>query len=722
MTQLKPGRNLACPCGSGRKFKKCCGQQSSQSAAGLPPPADHQHLRELAELMNMGQYADAERQARALIDRGADHGPLWKIYGAALQLQGLDAVRALTQAARRLPDDAEILMFLGGAYNDRGEWTQAARSLRRSLQIDPHSAPCHDALGQALLAQGQAESAIGSFQDALRLQPQFAQAYGNLGNAWLDLGQFERAADSFRNLLRIDPRAADAHDGLGTALLGLRQLEASAESYRRAIALRPESAGSLVKLGSVLRDLGRLTEAIACCERALALRPELAEAHRILGNTLFDLGRFDHAENCYRLALKLEPEFTHAHAALAMLLRQTGRSPEADIHCRRALALEPRNGDALALLAEIQADLGDFAAAGTLFDRALEVDASLPEAWAGKIRYRKMQATDRDWIPQVQGLLCRPLAARHRVVLGHALGKFFDDVGDFENAFHHHHQANAMSKRLGVMYERERLTRYVEQIEATFDRRWLDALRRAGRPDLRPVFVVGMPRSGTTLVEQILASHPAVFGAGELWYWNRAAARYEGTAPLHSQTQMLSQLAHDYLELLSGKSEHAERCIDKMPANFWNLGMIHAALPGARIIHLQRHPLDTCLSIYFQVFSAAHSYAYDLDDLAHHYLQYRRLMRHWRATLPADALLDLPYESLVQDPEYWTRRMLEFVGLPWHSACLEFHGTRRVVQTASNWQVRQKISTASIGRWQHYRRFIGPLLSLIESDGSAVPA
>jgi hypothetical protein len=226
-----------------------------------------------------------------------------------------------------------------------------------------------------------------------------------------------------------------------------------------------------------------------------------------------------------------------------------------------------------------------------------------------------------------------------------------------------------------------------------------------------------MPRSGTTLAEQILASHPKVAGAGELPFWNDAAAGYKSTA-LDGGTSgsMTSKLAEDYMRLLADLAPDALRVIDKMPANFLFLGLIHAALPNARILHMRRNPIDTCLSIYFQHFEVAYSYANDLEDLAHYFTEYSRVMEHWRSMLPENAILDVSYEGLVEDQEAWSRKMLEFIGLPWDPICLDFHRTDRTVITASKWQVRQKISKSSVGRWRNYEQFVGPLLHLMESE------
>jgi hypothetical protein len=258
----------------------------------------------------------------------------------------------------------------------------------------------------------------------------------------------------------------------------------------------------------------------------------------------------------------------------------------------------------------------------------------------------------------------------------------------------------------------------VDWIIRSYDGAWFEETRGASAsPDL-PVFVVGMLRSGTTLAEQIMASHPAVAAAGELTFWSAAVqashdAAAGGAPRSRDDAGALAGMGRRYLQLLGGSADGALRVIDKMPTNFFALGLIAAALPRARIIHMRRDPIDTCLSIYFQNFEAANTYANDLGDLAHYAREYQRLMRHWGSLPPAGAILDVPYEGLVADPEGWSRELLRFIGMPWDARCLDFHRTPRTVITASKWQVRQGINGASVGRWRRYGEFIGPLLTLL---------
>ena len=314
-------------------------------------------------------------------------------------------------------------------------------------------------------------------------------------------------------------------------------------------------------------------------------------------------------------------------------------------------------------------------------------------------------------------LLQQPLRPREAVSLHYALGKYFDDVQQYDQAFEQYRHANVLKRERSQPYDRQRLVEAVDELIRVFSRGWYEQARANGVASTRPVFIIGMPRSGTSLVEQILASHPQAFGAGELTFWLQASNDYldrvRRSAPVE---HLIGRLARDYLQLLQGLSPEALRVIDKMPGNFMYLGPIRAALPDARLIHMRRDPVDTCLSIYFQDFGDVLTYANDLDDLAHYYGQYRRIMQHWQSILPPGALLEIPYEALVADQEGWSRRMLDFIGLPWDPRCLDFHRTVRNVLTTSRWQVRQKISTGSVARWRHYARYLAPLLPLHEQS------
>jgi tetratricopeptide (TPR) repeat protein len=672
-------------------------------------------MDELTALMNRGQYAQVEMNTRPLLDLHPNSGSLWKLHAGALMLQGKDSLLAMQRACELLPTDAETHFYLGNARHDHGDLAGAAASLRRALALKADFAEAHDSLGAALQDAGQPADAAASFRRALELRPGFAEAHGNLGNALVDLGRLEEAVYHYRRMLELRPDLAEAHNNLGNALLSLRRFEEAAASYRQVLALRPNAPGAHANLGNVLHALGRPEEALIHCRRALELEPDSAQAELLKGNALFDLGLLDEATASYARALKLKPDYTEAHIAAGKVLRQIGRVAEAEESCRKALELAPDSGEALALLGEIQADRGCFDDAEQLFRRVIAVAPEQPEAWAGLARYRKMQP-DAAWLAAAQGLLGKSVGLGQEINLRFALGKYFDDVQDFENAFSSYRLANELKKRSVPHYDGARLARRVDQIIALYDADWLRRARAQGNESRRPIFIVGMPRSGTTLTEQILASHPHAFGCGELRFWHTACVDFESSALRGAGRRAIAAAAEEYLSLLTSLSADALRMIDKMPANFMNLGLIHAAFPHARILHMRRNPLDTGLSIYFQIFSNAHLYANDLEDIAHYFTQYSRLMAHWRSTLPRGTILEVPYEKLVADPEPWIREIVQFAGLPWDPRCLRFNETERTVSTASNWQVRQGISTSAAGRWRNYERYVGPLRSLTELE------
>jgi len=614
---MKPGRNDPCPCGSGKKFEKCCAPNWTDSAADM---------------------------------------------------------------SRLGPDDAEA----------------------------------HHHSADALQRLGKLVEAVAAYAQALALNPNLVEAHINRGNALRGLGSLAEAAASYRRALALKPDHALVHSNLGALLRGLGQFDDAVASFRRALEIKPDFVEAHNNLGNALKDLGRLEEAVASFRQALVLRPDLAEVHNNLGNALMDQGRLDEAAASYRRALISKPHYAEAHTNLGIVLRQQSRAIDAEASCRRALKIHPQSVAAMSLLAELQGDNGRFAEAEQLFKRAIAIEPESPQAWAGIAALREMTRGDAGWLAETQRIAGGRLPPRQEATLRYAIGKYFDDIGDFDQAFSNYQRANELTKTYAAPYDASLQQQAIDRIIEFFDRRWVDQVNIEASASARPVFIVGMPRSGTTLAEQILASHPSVFGAGELPFWNTAWATYTSSTltGAAASASVIHRLADDYLRLLEELSPNMSRVVDKMPANFLFLGLIHAVLPKARIIHMRRNPIDTCLSIYFQRFESTHPYAHDLGDLAHYYTEYRRLMNHWRLILPSDTLLEVPYEGLVDDAELWSRKMVEFIGLPWDPACLDFHRTTRTVSTFTKWQARQKITRSSVERWRHYEKFVGPLLRL----------
>lgn len=743
---MTPGRNEACPCGSGRRFKHCCGAPAPRMPA-LPVSGETDITPIVAHLEN-DRLAQAEVDAQALVSSQPEAGLGWKALGVARMRQGKDALAALRRAAELLPQDAEAHANLGSWLRQRGQWEPALESLRRSLALEHRSPDALTDAGDVQRALGRPREAITLYQTALQLDPRRTDAINNLGNALLDLGEARQAVHWYdqalahqpddpqiqcnlanalrlagepaqslnltRRLLLRAPQLAMAHNNLGLLLLARGEAGAAIASFREALRVAPGEVAALLNLGGALKESGQLAEALALYARAVELDPGRADAHEDLGYMLLESRRMAPAEAAFRRALALKPDSARAHLGLAATLRVQSRASDAEASCERALALEPRNADALALLGELQADRGRFAEARAHFERAIAERPNFATGYASIANLQRMRPEDEAWLRGATALLSRPLPQAQQIQLHFALGKYFDDVGRYDEAFAHYRQANDLTLHGSAGYDRERLEALIDRVMRLCGPALMRAppLQAVPEAAARPLFIIGMPRSGTTLAEQILASHPQVFGAGEVRFWDRAflVLEREAAAGAAALAQALPKVAHDYLTELPA----ALHVTDKMPANFLYAGVIHAALPQARFIHMQRHPLDTCLSIYFQHFFNVSPYANDLEGLRHYYTQYRRVIGYWRDVLPPGALLEVPYEGLVQDAERWTRRMLEFAGLPWDARCLEFHQTERVVITASRWQVRQALHQGSTGRWRNYEKYLGPLLPLLE--------
>jgi tetratricopeptide (TPR) repeat protein len=670
----------------------------------------------LVALVNQDRLSEAEHRARTLLGTNPDDGMLWKILSVALVRQGRDALQALRRTAELMPVDGEAHCNLGAALHDHGQWDSALTSLQRALALQPHNVEALVYAANALRALGRAGEAVPLFQRALELQPGLVEAHNNLGNAFLDLGLFDDAAGCYRSALQFKPDDAQILCNLGTALRQAGLLDEAAQSYGRALLLKPSDVDALNNLGNVLRDHGSRREAVALFRRAIELDPGRADSHCNLGTVLFELRRVDEAAVSYRQALALQPDYAPAHLSLGLAMRQQRHPADAESACRAALAIDPNYVEALSFLGELRADRGHFSEAEELFQRAIAINPDFSSAYASIATHRIMTSEDTAWLKGAEALLAKRRPLGHEIGLRYALGKYFDDVRQYDEAFNHYRQANELTKRYGTSYDGAKLAQRVDRIIRSFDSASMRQYQAQGSASEQPVFIVGMPRSGTSLAEQILASHPAVFGAGEVIFWNAAYNAYvDAELEGKNAAALIPGMAAEYINRLIAMSGTALRVVDKMPANFLYAGLIHAAFPKARIIHMQRHPIDTCLSIYFQNFFNIGPYANDFDNLAHYYRQYLRITDHWRAVLPATTLLEIPYEALVDDQEGWTRRMLDFIGLRWDPKCLDFHQTDRVVITASKWQIRQKISKSSAGRWRNYDKFVGPLRGLVES-------
>jgi tetratricopeptide (TPR) repeat protein len=536
-----------------------------------------------------------------------------------------------------------------------------------------------------------------------------------LAEALGQLGSHAVALEPARKAVELLPGDIEAHNILGLHLNALGRPTDAEKCFRRALQIRPDLPGVHYSLGTVLCRQGRWDEAEASFRQAVAISPHYADAHHTLGGILKMRGRLNEAQACFQRALALSPDSVEVHCDLGNTFYEQGLLNEAQESYRRALKLKSDCADAFVGLGEVATAQGWFVEAEAFFARALAIDPLLCSAYAAMAHVRKMTSQDGAWLAGADTMIRRGVPPLEESFLRYAMGKYFNDLQDYDRAFQNYARANELSKIFGNRYDAEQQAFVFDQLIQAYPAEQVRRAHAGASDSTRPLFIVGMPRSGTSLIEQIIASHPAAFGGGELNFWGDVLKQH-GAAVFAAQLDetLMRKIADACLSNLSRFSKDAMRVVDKMPVNFSILGLIHSVFPNARIIHVQRHPVDTCLSIYFQNFSAGYAYANDLANLAHYYGEYHRLMAHWRAVLPAGALLDVPYEALVDDQESWSRKIIEFVGLDWDDRCLKFHQTERSVATSSKWQVRQPIYKTSKERWRNYEKYAGPLLDLMK--------
>jgi tetratricopeptide (TPR) repeat protein len=561
---------------------------------------------------------------------------------------------------------------------------QAEGLYRAILQRDPDHVQALYNLGLVRVRQGGLDDALGLFGEALCRRQDFAEAHNALGIALRLSGRHEEALAHYAQALAIKPGYAEVENNIGLALQARGRWPEAVGHFERAIAINPVYADAENNLGAALRALHRYEEAVEHYRRALAAKPNSAVAHSNLGAALQLLVRHDEALAQFDRALAMAPELAEAHHGRGTVLRTLGRLEEAGQALERAVALAPRRAEFYRSLAESK--------------RFVEGD-----------RHRAL----------IEALACdmASLSQEEQVHLHFALGKVYADVGEHQRSFDHLLKGNAL-KRTQIVYDEgaalERLDRTRELFSAEIMR------ERAGQgdPSPVPVFILGMPRSGTTLVEQMLASHPQVHGAGELSDFAAVVAALGGPdgVPDDIRGAELRRIGARYVARVGALARSARHITDKMPANFRFAGLIHLALPNARIIHLSRDPVDTCLSCFSILFGGDQPYTYDLGELGRYYRAYQTLMAHWRDVLPPGVMLEVQYEELVGDFEPQARHILAHCDLDWDDACLDFPNTRRPVHTASAVQVRQPVYQTSVGRWRPPEDVLRPLLDALGRD------
>jgi tetratricopeptide (TPR) repeat protein len=534
-----------------------------------------------------------------------------------------------------------------------------------------------------LAASGRTAEAIAFFEQIVSANPGNAVAHHNLAVAYLEVGRLKSAVVGFRHAIALKPTYADAHFRLGQALEQLGQSGEAIAAYGRAVDIKPRMASAHQRLGDLFRLQGDPADAVRAYRRAAAAAPDTTLGRLSRARVHIAEGEPDQAEACLRRALVHDPADAALHWLLATVLGEAGRFDEAEASFRRTIALAP--------------------------DRV--------EVYRDFLLTKKLRPSDRPLLTQlvdrVEKDAARGISPRTEVLF--AIAKGHDDLGEYESAMRRFEEGNAIRRKTAV-FNRDEQARWVDHLMAAFTAELSQRASDLGHPDARPVFIVGMPRSGTTLVEQIISNHRNIAGGGELSFWPSRGRALDRADLAGNAVSGLAALARDFRAEMDRISPSAARITDKNPYNFDWVGLIRLAFPNARFIHCSRHPVDTALSIYTTLFGTRADYACNRGDLVFYYRQYQRLMRHWRDVLPAGAIFEAPYEAIVSDPDAWSRALIDFCGLDWDDACLRPEANPRVVRTASLWQARQPVYTASVERWRRYEPWLGELRDLLGVD------
>jgi tetratricopeptide (TPR) repeat protein len=658
--------------------------EGSSSGVAAPRATFHQAIR----LLNGGDAEGAIAVCREALAEDPDDINFTALIGAILlKARRLDeAEQQLRRAIALAPSFAKPHEDLGLLLLQQRRNEEAEVVLRRAVTLDPDLEQAHFQLGRALLANGKSDEADEAFERCFALNPE----KGRLAEAARlhRSGKVEEAERLYRRVLKDNPKNVTALRLLGVIAMQSGHPENAEELLSKAVRLAPDFTGAIIDLGRLHQDQNRLAEAIECFEKAVETDPRSSHAHFLLAAALAPAARTAAAAAAYRRAIELKPEHAGAWLGLGHTLKTLGRQPEAIEAYRECIRLKPGNG----------------------------------ESWWSLANLKTYPLGDEDIQAMEAALETPDLNEQSEVNFLFALAKAWEDREDYDRAWHYYDRGNRR-QRMRENYDPVQTEVNNDAIVEVFTEEFLAVNEGIGCDDPAPIFIVGLPRSGSTLIEQILASHSQVEGTAELPYLGRVATslnrnRADGVNYPQAVRELkgpnFEALGRRYLEHASlHRVEGLPRFIDKMPNNFPNVGFAHLILPRAKIIDARRHPMDSCLSCYRQLFARGQTFTYDLTEIGEYFLQYQRMMDHWHAVLPG-RVLTVQYEELVSDFDSQVRRLIDYCELPWEDACLNFHETDRPVRTASSEQVRQPIYQGAVGFWRRYEQHLDELAEVLE--------
>ncbi|MDD3798016.1 MAG: tetratricopeptide repeat protein [Novosphingobium sp.] len=676
------------------------------------------------KLYGRHRYGQAANVCNQLLKHKPSLSDAHSILGVSLAAMGKrqEGIAALKQAVKLNGKVAAYHSNLGEIYRLDGNLADATVALQKAIELDPRNAQANNNLGIVRFEGRNYDEAIKCYRKAIEINPNFPEAYNNLGNALRKTGDITGAADAYQNALGLREIYPEAYNNLGTLLREMHKPEQAEHALRKAIsqnpryveaynnlaaiyhaenndadALRqlsealkvePKNARSLLLTARIQSRRGNTAAAEQACQFVLAQDPDNAEALTVLGTVKHELDKFDEALALLAKAVELRPDAPETRNYYGIALKSVGRLDEAREQLLKGLEI---NGSMYGAYANLN-DLIDFSKEKDLFDKMETIMETVKDQ-------------------RVDSLL----------PLHYAYAKGLEDNGQHEKALEHYITGGQM-KRAQLTYVEEDTFAFFDAIKKAFPAKIFKDRPFEGISDERPLFIVGMPRSGSTLVEQIISSHKDIYGAGEVKYFSQALHRLRDRFPALSRyPDMVSELSSkqfeilggDYLTALTQSAGDAMRVTDKLLTNYFFVGLLHLLFPKAKFINTRRDPIDTCLSGFTKLFKDDMPHSYDLGELGRYYRQYDALMKHWEKVLPKGVMKVVEYEQVVADTETNARELIDFIGLDWDDACLAFHESKRPVKTASVAQVRKPIYKTSVERWKKYGPGLQPLVDAI---------
>ncbi|MFL2555291.1 MAG: sulfotransferase [Gammaproteobacteria bacterium] len=632
-----------------------------------------------------------------------------------------DAKKVYDELLQVLPDSPDCIHFLGLIYFQQGKLELASEYFQKSISLSKN--PLYFC-NYSLLANHikDYDKAIHLLEEAIDLRPNYSEAWLNLGSVHSARGNMVLAEKAYLNAVKFNSNYIRALFNLAVTQEALGKKKESVETIDRIIKLKPsENLYHTLGLALYVLDPNRYSvKAIKYFKKAIKFNPDSLETYRALATLYVESNSNEKALEVYKKISDKIKSHRDLNLEFASCLVSNGDLTKADIIYNSILDIEKENTIALNGKASIQQLLGNFIESESIYKKVLKNDPYNQKAYYGYSQCKKVDESDREYIHKLEGVIKN----KENLFGFYALGKMYNDLGEYDKAFSNYKKANDIRSKK-INFESELYSRKIDSIINVFTKKFINHFTEIGNLSEAPIFIIGSPRSGTTLIEQIISSHSSVHGAGELNYIRRIA--YERTIKSNTESypeRLLSLINSDnkaeeiirrdseiYLKEINSylAQENILRVTDKMPNNFLYIGYIFMLFPNAKIIHAKRNPIDTCLSIYFQNFNSEHKYSFQLDDILFWYKEYSRLMAHWNG-LYGDKILDIHYDKIINDIENTAKQMISHCNLNWEDQCVEFYKTGRAIHTSSSWQAKQPIYQTSRDRWRKYEKFIPELI------------